>query len=283
MMDWHANLSKQIYASKLFQYARTHGAMTLDWINVILSNLLARSVVIRGLLIDRAGKVQNIMFSSAAGPLLIAGVNMTNEVGEKGMEMARNGVDILTAVMRYNILMMRGTVLVVDGIIRGTIKEMKHWSVDAMEKVVQRGSSVISGRVSATKKAVTGATQASITTVGVVLGTTQHVVTGIVTMGESIGRLGMNGVRNVWCANTRILLRISTTSQNFLPGSKYLFQLSSLFGVPYIWITTSCHGTQQQQQQQQHPEPATATAISLQDLQETTIFSKVCHVMSFSC
>lgn len=252
--------------------------MALDWMSAIQAIVLARAGTVWALVIDRAGRVQSIMFSSPAGPLLLVGVDAANEVGKKGLEMARNGVDILTAMLRYNTVMMKGTVLVVHGMVMGIVKEVKKWSEDAIESVAERGSLVVSSGVNATKKAVTATTQASLTTVSVVFGTTQQVATGVVSMGGSVGRQGVNVVRNVWCVNTRILLRICIASQKFLPGSKYLLHLGSLIGMPYVWITAaSCHNTQQQQ----HPEASVAaataaTAIPSQDLQETPVISKVC-------
>ncbi|KAK8400228.1 hypothetical protein O3P69_003139 [Scylla paramamosain] len=278
MIDWQTNLSQQIYASRIFQHTKTCCTVGLEWMNVILSSFQARAGTVWALVTDRAGRVQNILFSGPAGPMLKGGVGMASDAGKMGMEMTKNGVDIVTAVMRYNILLMRSTILVVDEMVRGKVKEVKHCSVDVMGRVAKRGSSVVIGGVCATKNAVTSTAQASLTTVAIIFGTAQHVATGVVSMGGSIGRQGVNVVRNIWGANTRILLRICTTSQKFLPGSKYFPYLNSLIGVPYIWINdASCHDTQQQHQLQ-HPQAPSTTPISSQGTQETPLVLKQCSL-----
>ncbi|XP_045134618.1 uncharacterized protein LOC123518082 isoform X1 [Portunus trituberculatus] len=202
-------------------------------------------------------------------------MGMASDAGKKGMEMTKNGVDIVTAVMRYNILLMRSTILVVDGMVKGKVKEVKHWSVDVTGRMAKRGSLVIIGGVSATKNAMTTTTQASLATVAIMFGMAQHVTTGVISKGGSIRRQGVNTIRNIWCANTRILLRICTISQKFLPASKYFLYLNSLIGVPYIWISdASCHEMQQQQQEVQHSQAPSTNVISSQNTQETPLVLK---------
>lgn len=244
--------------------------------NVILSDLQARAGTVWALVIDRAGKVQSILFSGPAGPMLKAGVGMASNVGMKGMEMTKNGVDIVTAVMRYNILVMRSTILVVDEMVRGKVKDVKHWSMDVMGRVANRGSSVVIGGVKATKNTVTTTAQASLATAAIMFGTAQHVATGVVSSSGSIGRQGVNVVRNIWCVNTRILLKICITSWKILPGSRYFHYLNSLIAVPYIWINAaSCHDTRHQLQHSQAPS---TTAISSEDTQTPLVLKVSCGI-----
>ena len=217
------------------------------------------------------------MISSPAKPFLVAGVDVVNEIREKSLEMTRNAVDIMTAVSRYNTMMVKGTVLVGHGMMSVLVKEMSNLSVNAVRGVAMRGTLVISTGLSATKKALYGTTQASFSTLSLMLGMAQHIVTGVVSMGGSVQRQGVGLVRSIYGVNTRMLLRIYIASQKFLPESKYLVHLGSVSGVPHAWINaSSCHGTQQN-------KPSEAGAVisnSSQNLQDTPAISKVSSVMS---
>lgn len=299
MMDWHAKMREQIYASRLMQCAKTSGTMAFNYMSTMQSIALAHAGTVWGLVTVRAGKVQGILLSTPAGPLLIACVGVTNEVGKKGKEMVRNGVDMVNAMLRGSKAMMKVSVLVADGVLRGTVKEVKNWSTITVERVAKRGRMVVIEGVNVTKKAVSGTTQASLNTVALMSNTVQTVVIGMVSMGGSAGKQGVNIVKNVWCVNGRILLRILTISQKYIPGSK-LLNIGSLFGMPCKEIPAAVqHGSEQQQpeatavhqdKEQQQPEAAAspkstkhwnpktsaAKATSSQHLQDAPTLSEVC-------
>lgn len=298
MMDWHAKMREQIYASRLMQCAKTSGTMAFNCMSAMQSIALAHAGSVWGLVTVRAGKVQGILLSTPAGPLLIACVGVTNEVGKKGKEMVRNGVDMVNAMLRGSKALIKVSVLVADGVLRGIGKEVKNWSTITVERVAKRGCMVVTGGVNVTKKAVCGTTQASLNTVALMSNTVQTVFIGMVSIGESAGKQGVNIVKNIWCVNGRILLRFLTISQEYIPGSK-LINLGSLFGMPCIEIPAAAqHGSEQQQpeatgvrdKEQQQPEDAASPkiikqwnpktsspkTISSQHLQDAPTLSEVC-------
>lgn len=304
MMDWHAKMREQIFASRLLQCAKSGGSTAVNYMSTMQSSVLAQAGTLWGLVTVRAGRVQNIVLSTPAGPLVIACLGVTNEVGKKGKEMVRNGVDMLNAVFRGSKAMMKVSVLVADGVLRGTIKEVKNWSTVTLERIVKRGHVVVYGGVNVTKKAVRGTTQATLNTVAFVGNTAQTVVIGLVNMGGVVGKQGVDIVKSVWCANGRILLRILTSGQRYIPASQ-LLNLGSLFGMPCTEISAAVHhGSEQQQpethqaKEQQQPEAAAspkttkqwnpkisaskATPTASQHLQDAPTLAEVCLSFIFS-
>lgn len=243
--------------------AKTGGTTAMNYMSSMKSVVLTQAGTVWGLVTDRAGKVQGILLSTPAGPILIACQGVTNEVGKKGKEMVRNGVDMVQVMMRGSKALMKVSVLVADGVLRGTLKYVKNQSSITLDQVIKRSSLVVNRGVNATRKAVGNTTQASLTTLALLRNTVQTVVISMANMGGSVGKQGVTMVRNVWFVNGRILLGLLTTTQKYIPGTKHLLKLGSVFGVPFIEIPAAGHhGTEQKHPDKDKEQPLPDTAAS---------------------
>lgn len=254
MMDWHAKIREQIYGSRLLEYAENRGTVALNCINTMQSIILAQARTVWGLVTVRAKKIHGILLSTSAGPLLIACLGVTNEVWKKGKEMTRNCVDMVNVMLRGSKAMMEVGVLIADGMLRSSVKEVKNWSARTVERVVKNGYIVISVGVNVTKKALSDTTQVSLSTLALLSSTIQTKGIAVVKMGRSVSEQGIDMMRNILCVNGRILLRILITNQMYIPGCQHFLNLVSLFGVPFIEVPAAVH----HDAKQKHPE---STAI----------------------